>query len=244
MIFRREISLPSDTGSNSSNFIASPFLLFWVALSGLVVSLLAAAVMSADMAAALLRENGPVEMASAVLHFVVAIIAAGIWFRQGGLAGLIALGALLLGVRELDWHHAFTTYGLFNLRQYLRPEVPVLEKLASAGTVLLIGTVVVALLIRSLDHIKHLVTRRPPAAYGAIVLVAYLPALKILDAIPRWFREADSALPATALKYARALEEINEMWLPVLVLLFLLQLYLPPQTSQRNAVPSYQGAHR
>lgn len=208
------------------------------------MSLLAAAVMPADTAAALLRENGPVEMASAVLHFVVAVVAAGIWFRQGGLAGLIALGALLLGVRELDWHHAFTTYGLFNLRQYLRPEVPVLEKLASAGVVLLIGTVVVALLVRSLDRVKHLVTRRPPAAYGAIVLVAYLPALKILDAIPRWFQEAGSALPETALKYARALEEINELWLPVLILLFLLQLYMPLRGGQQNPASRLQGAHR
>lgn len=208
------------------------------------MSLLAAAVMSADTVADLLRENGPVEMASAVLHFVVAIVAAGIWFRQGGLAGLIALGALLLGVRELDWHHAFTTYGLFNLRQYLRPEVPVLEKLASAAVILLIGTVLVALLLRSRDRLKELVVHRPPAAYGAIVLIAYLPALKILDAIPRWFREAGSDLSETAMKYARALEEINELWLPVLVLLLLLQLYLPPQASQRNAVLSYQGAHR
>ncbi|WP_156381237.1 hypothetical protein [Aminobacter sp. DSM 101952] len=225
-------------------FLSSPFLLSSVALSGIALSLLAAAVMSADTAAVLLHENGPVEVASAVLHFVVAIVAAGIWFRRGGLAGLIALGALLLGVRELDWHHAFTTYGLFNLRQYLRPEVPVMEKLASASVILLIGTMLLVLLRKSRARIRELMVQRQPAFYGAIVLALYLPALKILDAIPRWFKEAGSVLPETAMKYARALEEINEMWLPVLVLLFLLQLYLPSRAGQRYAEPSYLGAHR
>lgn len=199
---------------------------------------------SVDTGNAWLRENGPVETASAIMHFVVAGIAAGVWFRRGGLAGLIALGALLLGARELDWHHAYTTYGLFNLRQYLRPEVSVAEKLASAAVLLLLGTVVVALLAGSRDRIRQLVLQRQPAFYGAIVLALYVPALKVIDAIPRWFKEAGTVLPETAMKYARALEEINEMWLPVLVLLFLLQLYLPSPTSRHNALPAHQGAHR
>lgn len=231
----------SNIESDVFKFLNFRFLLFWVLFAGIGVSVLSGASMSADTVKALLKENGPVEVASAVLHFVVAAVAAGFWLRRGGLAGPIAVAALLLGARELDWHHAFTTFGLFNLRQYLRPEVSLVEKLASAGVVVLIGTVLAVSLTRSKDHIKDLLVRRPPAAYGAVVLLAYLPTLKVLDAIPRWFRQAGSALSETAMKYSRALEEINEMWLPVLVLLFLLQLYFPSWRIEPSATPSLNG---
>ncbi|MEO5324833.1 hypothetical protein PV773_16065 [Mesorhizobium sp. CC13] len=231
--------MSTDKALQSFNFLNFRFLLFWVLMAGIGVSVLSGASMSVGTARALLKENGPVEVASAVLHFVVAAAAAGLWFRRGGLAGPIAVAALLLGARELDWHHAFTTFGLFNVRQYIRPEVSLVEKLASAGVIALICTILVVSLTRSKDHIKDLVVRRPPAAYGAVVLLAYLPTLKVLDAIPRWFRQAGSALSETGVKFSRALEEINEMWLPVLVLLFLLQLYHP--SPKIEPTPSLNG---
>jgi hypothetical protein len=83
-----------------------------------------------DFARMIIKENGPVEMVTAMAY----IVSAG-WLliksRQGeGRKNIsAAVLVLLLGLRELDFHTRFTTMGIFKTRYYVSPAVPLVEKL-------------------------------------------------------------------------------------------------------------------
>jgi hypothetical protein len=81
-----------------------------------------------------------------VMFLFVASVAFVMWRKRGALFGFLALAELLMAMRELDVHRAFTTFGVFSTRLYARPDVPLFEKLGAALAIFAI----VALLRNSL----------------------------------------------------------------------------------------------
>lgn len=175
-----------------------------------------------------LLENGPIETASAVLHFAVAGVALALWRRGGNLFGLVALAAFLMGVREMDLHKAFTTHGIFSLKQYSYVEVPLAEKLLSSIAVLALATPFV-IGLRTLRHDLAALRRGHRTALMTLVTLGMvLPALKIIDGLPRMMRGWGLDPSESTLLHLLAVEEIGEMVLPALVALLVFQLWRGP----------------
>lgn len=78
----------------------------------------------------MIREDGPIEMASAIGYLFAAagLFIAGYYRRMdhGLFSGLLVLS---LALRELDFHDRFTTMGIFKTLFYVSPKVPIPEKI-------------------------------------------------------------------------------------------------------------------
>lgn len=194
------------------------------AAGALIVALTFAAVASPSVAGPLLSENGAFESLSAVFHFGAMGLALLCRRRAPALLGLIATSAFLMGGRELDWHKAFTTHGIFSTRLYAYDTVSLAEKLIAGAVVVMLLTLLVLMLVRSRHDLRRLTAERAPALWGLATLVAILPVLKLLDALPRLVRESGGSLDPGFVQLLRSVEEIGEMALAPLVMLAIMQI--------------------
>jgi len=190
----------------------------------LVFALTFAALASPDTAKRLLSENGVFESLSAVFHFCALGLALLYRRRAPALLGLIAISAFLMGGRELDWHKAFTTHGIFSTKLYFYNTVPLMEKVIAGVFVLTLLTLLVLALVRSRHDLRRLAAERSPALWGLATLVVILPIIKLIDGLPRMVREAGGALDGGVVRTLLSVEEIGEMALPLLVMLAILQI--------------------
>jgi hypothetical protein len=200
----------------------------WLVAAGaalaVVTALTFAAVATPHMATLILTERGPIESLSALLHFGAMALAL-VWRRRApGLLGLLAICAFLMGGRELDWHKAFTTHGIFSTKLYFYDTVPLAEKVIAGAFVVVLLTLLVMMAARSRHDLRRLVAERSPAIWGLATLVAILPVIKLIDGLPRMVREAGGALDAGVVKALLSVEEIGEMALPLLMMLLILQI--------------------
>lgn len=170
-----------------------------------------------------LQEGGPIENYSAILDFVAAVVAFWFWRRGSGLFLLIGTCAFLMGGRELDWHHALTSHGIFSTKLYFYPEVPVREKIL--GAVIVIGMIVglTWLFLKSRTDLKRLWDLRAPAGFGILAMLIITPTIKFIDAEPRLATEAGAPLTALVTRILLSVEEIGESTLPLLVVIVVLQ---------------------
>lgn len=206
------------------NPIDAPWLAAAVALIALAASAAYAALNSPETITTALDEGGGVETASAVLHFMAAGLALAFWRRARGLLGLMAVCAFLMGARELGWHQAFTSHGVFSSKQYFYDTVPLTEKLLAGGIALTLLTLVGVSLIASIRDLRRLVADRPPALAGLKTLIVTVPVLMVVDALPRLMEDAGHKLPADAVARLLAIEELGELGLPVIVILVIWQV--------------------
>lgn len=111
-------------------FVPSRPLLFWTA--GVVVLACAAQALPAGMAPSLNREDGPFEIASAVILAIAACLAVAAAVRRFSLARvagtLVTTGVLL---RELDFQKRFTYRSIESIGFYTRPIASLTEKLVA-----------------------------------------------------------------------------------------------------------------
>lgn len=171
-----------------------------------------------------LHEGSAVETASAALHFLAVILALVFLPRARGLFGLIAVCAFVMGARELDWHHAFTTHGLFSTKEYFRDSVPTSEKVLAGVVALSLLALLGASLFGSLRNIRRLVASRAAAVVGLATILVIVPLLMLADAAPRLEREAGLSPSADLVARLLAVEELGELALPLIVMLVILQV--------------------
>ncbi|WP_292067134.1 hypothetical protein [Brevundimonas sp. UBA7664] len=190
----------------------------------LVLALTFAAVARPATAGPLLREGGAFENLSAVFHFGAMGLAL-LWRRRApALLGLIAMSAFLMGGRELDWQKTFTTHSIFSTKLYARDTVPLDEKLIAGAVAVTLVTLLVLLLVRSRHDLRRLAAQRASALWGLATLVAILPMLKLMDALPRLVRESGRNLESAVIQSLLSVEELGEMALPLLVMLAIVQI--------------------
>lgn len=172
-------------------------------------------------------EHGPVESLTVIGYGLVAVLALYLWPRLGAVAGLVALMALLMALREVDAHAAFTRFGIFSSRLYFRPDVPLAEKLGAGAAVLgLAGLLFLAV------HSAWPRLRADGGRVGVSLAGLFLFAvvMKQLDALPRQLRRLGVPLEADALVLSKAIEEIGEAFLPALLVLVLATALKPRPT--------------
>ena len=198
------------------------------ALAIIVVSLAAALALSLSLgegALAYTQEGGIVENLTVVVYALVVLGAVALTLRGNKAAGLVGLLALLMGLREMDAHKAFTTYGVFKTRLYVSPDVPLAEKLI-AGLVIIALLVLVVLAIRRAW--RTLATGASNAGPTLLALGGFGVFLKEVDGIPRQLTKMGHALNSDLLAISKAVEEVGELGLPFLLGLALIQLLRRP----------------
>lgn len=173
-----------------------------------------------DQALAWTAEHGPVETITVIAYALTCGIALLAWPRVGVVAALVALLALLMALREVDAHAAFTRFGIFSSRLYFRPDVPLAEKLGAGGVVLGLGFLLIAAIRTAWPRLVA-EGGRVGISLGGLFLFAVL--LKQMDALPRQLMALGAPLSPEALALSKAVEETGEAFLPVLLLLALLQ---------------------
>lgn len=168
----------------------------------------------------LLKEGGPVEVPSAILHFVcfalVAIRGGTSFFRR---YPYFTLMPLLFGMRELDFDKRFTTTGIFKSRFYLRPDVPLPEKVIGAMVILAIATLLLMMLRNHAREFFIELGNRSVIAIGAALTIFLAVASKSLDGLERKFRGLGLQLNQVVATYSSPLEEILELGIPIIMIL-------------------------
>lgn len=185
-----------------------------------LASALAAAALFPDQVVDWAIEGGPVETFTVVAYGACALIAVRHLRGSGAVAGLVMMLAVLMALREIDAHAAFTRYGVFSLRLYARPDVPLPEKLAAASALLLLGGLLAWRLRRAWPRLTA------PGGRAGLTLgvtMGFAAALKQLDALPRQLTGFGVTLDSSTLALAKAVEEVGEVFLPALLLLVLAQ---------------------
>lgn len=178
--------------------------------------------MLGEQALHLTREGGVIETLTVLLYGIVLV--AGLFMLRRGLqaASLVALLALLMGLREMDAHKAFTAYGVFKTRLYVSPDVPLVEKLIAGLVVLALLALVVLAVRRSWRALKS------RAGLTLLALGGFGVFLKEVDSIPRQLRNLGVTLDPQMLAVSKAVEEAGELGLPLLLGLALTQLVKRP----------------
>lgn len=174
-----------------------------------------------DAAPALAAENGPVETVTVWLYGVVFLAALLAWRKGQPLGGLVAAASLLMALRELDAHAAFTRFGVFSTRLYARPDVPLMEKLAAGVAVLALVVLAIVALRGAWRDVNG---RAATSGVTLLILLGFGVLLKQIDALPRQLRDLGWPLPENILVISKAVEEIGEMGLPIMLALALLQM--------------------
>ena len=213
----------------------------WLMPAAFLLVLLASTLfgLAADPAFAgrLLQENGPVEVASIALHLLAAALAFALWMRRGGVCGALGVVSILMALREMDVHRAFTRFGVFTTRLYARPDVPLVEKVLAGAAVLAITVLVAAAFWASRREILELGRRRAPAGVGLITLPIAVVLLKEVDGLPRMLAKVGVLLSERADTISHSIEELGEMALPLLMMLLLIQVARAPTAAPRLGRP-------
>lgn len=165
-----------------------------------------------------LAEDGPVEMASAVLHFICFLFV----IYQGGFNYFrkyfyLALLPLLFGLRELDFDKRFTTMGVLKKKFYLEQTVPFTEKIA--------GLIVIAVL---LFFVFKIIRNHGREFWGKIKIVSEMAGIKLLlfmlvfakmlDGFGRKFFPENTDFHQFVIRTFTAAEELIELGIPMVML--------------------------
>jgi len=172
--------------------------------------------------AALSEEGAGIEAASAAGF---ALCALAVWIRTGtAFVTKAAISVLMLALtaRELDMDKRFFTRGLFKSKQYLKADVPTLEKVLSAALVLFILACFIGLIYRE----RHGLTagmRRLHSGTVALAVTALLAVVaKSLDGIARKLEPFGIAVDDGLAVYLEGIEEVLEFGIMALLLVAIL----------------------
>ncbi|MBI3307777.1 MAG: hypothetical protein HYZ79_00205 [Candidatus Melainabacteria bacterium] len=180
----------------------------------------------------IVAEGGILEICSVISYFLGGIIA--FYLSKRGVIKdryLMSFLLIILGLRELDFHKAFTTMSISSTRYYLSPKVPVLEKLIVAPIVLFILIAIFFFLKKyTLAYIKNLINKTPLAI---IIFPSFLLFMcsKLADSSLSMFRDASIAITPMMEKTAFIIEESFELGIPVFFIVGLLYLLETKRTS-------------
>lgn len=173
-----------------------------------------------DLAAILVKENGPVETLSATGIFVAAF-----WLFLEGWRGRIGDGysaALLvstLGLRELDFHTRFTTMGIFKTRFYISDQVPGGEKIIASLIVMLILVLAMRYGKRNILPFWHALRSRRMYAITLGLSLGCIVVSKMLDSYTGPIEPLVACFSIDPRIYLRVVEETLELAIPLYLLL-------------------------
>lgn len=193
-----------------------------------------------------LSEEGRVEEATAALFLLNAVL---VWRVRDGSAPMRTWAALSIlfmafGLRELEWHKAWTGSSVLKVSFYLGAAAP-LQKAAALLVLSLVAWAAMHLLWRYAGKAWQGFRRGEAVATTALVFVMTMAATKALDRSLNTVYELSRHRPAPWLYALQApLEEITELSLPVLLLLGMLQYRLQRRSFRSQGIDRAQRRWR
>jgi hypothetical protein len=172
----------------------------------------------------LLKEGGPVEVASAVLYLVCvayALLKGGfVFFKERPYFIVIPL---VFALRELDFDKRFTTVGLLKSKFVFSPLVPLHEKLIGIPILALIALMLMLMLMLMLKrHLRECwdeLKKGSVAGVGVALVISLIVVSKTFDGLERKCTSFGLTVSPLIAKYSSVVEEILELGIPVIMLL-------------------------
>jgi len=167
----------------------------------------------------LLRENGPIEIASAAGYFMIPLI----MFVKGGWNFLkrhtyLVFLVSALGFRELDFHSRFTTTSITKSRFFFSMEVPFLEKgIAFLVVLILLLSLIVCVKKHWRSFLAGCTKEIVPMTIGIAFL--FMAVSKSLDGLPRKLSRFGMDATSRLSLFAQSAEEILEFGIPLLLII-------------------------
>jgi hypothetical protein len=206
-----------------TRLLQQPFLFAW--LLGLVWAAALALGLGLDRAGGqyLFSEGRPVETLS-VVAYALAVLALLTWSRAPRNFRLhSALVIAFLGMRELDFHNAFTSESFMKISYYSRGADPLWGRILAGLIFLAVLAVTVTYLIR-LARLRGALTARRPYALSSLAAVVLLPLSKVMDSGAREIhRQIGYDTPDGIRHWVTILEESTELAIPLIMLLAIVQ---------------------
>lgn len=212
-----------------------------VAMTCVVVAVYAG--MEPDSIRSVIREDGPVESASALLYFVVAgwilVLSRIPSYSESRFLVASALVSVLFGLRELDFNTRFTTDSVTKINYFLDPMISLEEHLMAGTVMVLIIGGFIAYAVAYAPRLRAALHVRSPAGISLLTVVVLLPLTKVIDRLPNKLKEDEimNVSESTRL-FANLLEEVLELGIPALMLLALVQSWYG-----RGGYMTFSGRH-
>lgn len=164
------------------------------------------------------KENGPIEMSSALQWFALAGVLVLVWIGQRNFPALLfALFAMGGGARELDMHNRFTVGSITRFDYWLERTVPIGERLIVIAVLAVLALSVLYLLVRYGRKFMQQLQLRVGWAWSVATIPVFGLILKFLDRLPGTMRKfMGITMPEEIRLAAFSLEEFGEMALPII----------------------------
>ncbi len=218
--------------------IRSPYLGFWLTLATVMLCSVLFIAVSPTTLEVWTGEAGFFEIGSAVGWFTLAAVLAVLAFAGIDRRFSVPAGIILLafGMRELDWHKAFTADSMLKSNYYLDLPAPLLETAISAAVVLGLLSLLGYLVVTFARPLLHALRRREA---GAMTLANGIVLLVFSKLVDRSLSVAGDdwgwLLPDWAIHLQRAVEEPLEFFLPIFFALALGQYLLVARRPRHHA---------
>lgn len=176
-----------------------------------------------------LRENGPVEVVSALGYVlcVLAIVVFGGWRLAWGKGLPFSILLLTMAARELDFHNRFWTHSVSRIDYYFDAAVPLAEKLLAPGLLAAIGVAVVHVAVRYLPRLVAGVMRLDPVSVAVALGVGSVALSKGIDGIGNRLSHVGYEMSMQTVLLFEKFEEVVElgiwMYFMIAIVAFFLQ---------------------
>jgi hypothetical protein len=191
-------------------------------LAGLIVVLLVIDSTTREM---LIRENGPIELLSAIGYFVclIPLLRHGVEDSKSQL--LMAFFLLILGMRELDFHARFTAMELTKIKFYLSSNVPIMEKAIGAAIILLFAYCIMSLSKEYFLAYVGAVKQLEPYAIGVSLAFLFLMISLGLDGFEKKAATLGFAITSDVSDIMIVVEEVIEFGIPIMFLIAIMSYH-------------------
>lgn len=193
--------------------------------------------LDADHRAALMGEDGPVEILSAAGYLVCALL----MLRLGHLVGIAPFIVTLaaMGLRELDMDKRPFTEGLLKSRQYIGDTVGLAERLVALAILLVIIGAVVTLIRRHGRSLIAGLARGNGAAMCVAAAIGLVVVSKSIDGLGRKLEPLGVTISEELGMAAGTIEEALELGIPLMLATAILAM---PGAASRTESPHDVGA--
>ncbi len=205
-----------DRYQEEADFRSAPPLSFSIAVAlAVVLAFISFDLLRSPEGKWLLREGGGIESVTAVLLGYAALLYAGA--RTGPRNWHVAVGLILLAMRELDFDKRFTSEGILQLRLY-SGDSPLWEKLVGAAVVCLAVVVLVRLALFQLRPWLRALSQGAAWAWLFALCGVLVVSAKSLDGLARKLAPLGVDVPDDISDLSSRIEELFELYFALVLL--------------------------